>query len=216
MPLSGQNIQVSWKLKVPPCLFLFDAFPLSTVLASHWMALLNIKCISFCLLFCKPVLKSKLWRCTSLSFEGFKLWAETFSKCCRRNICIFLYLMDQKQLCWFCWCTCFSQEKYFMSLHCQSQVIYFHLKRVMFVSCLQMCAAGHRRVNSTLYKGECEPCHCYGHASLCDDITGHCLVKSMGIILGLFTRLEHKCFRTCGMKGDNLVQLSAVFDLPYL
>ncbi|KAJ8385914.1 hypothetical protein AAFF_G00178760 [Aldrovandia affinis] len=39
----------------------------------------------------------------------------------------------------------------------------------------EMCAAGHRRVNSTLYKGVCEPCRCHGHASLCDDITGRCL-----------------------------------------
>ncbi|KAI1897462.1 hypothetical protein AGOR_G00083530 [Albula goreensis] len=39
----------------------------------------------------------------------------------------------------------------------------------------ETCAVGYRRVNSTLYKGVCEPCRCYGHSSLCDDITGHCL-----------------------------------------
>ncbi|XP_036405402.1 laminin subunit alpha-2 isoform X1 [Megalops cyprinoides] len=39
----------------------------------------------------------------------------------------------------------------------------------------ETCASGYRRVNSTLFKGVCEPCHCHGHATLCDDITGHCL-----------------------------------------
>ncbi|XP_064196122.1 laminin subunit alpha-2 isoform X2 [Anguilla rostrata] len=39
----------------------------------------------------------------------------------------------------------------------------------------EICAAGSRRVNGTLYGGVCEPCRCNGHASLCDYITGHCM-----------------------------------------
>uniref|UniRef100_A0A4W5KBC8 Laminin subunit alpha 2 n=1 Tax=Hucho hucho TaxID=62062 RepID=A0A4W5KBC8_9TELE len=39
----------------------------------------------------------------------------------------------------------------------------------------RMCSLGHRRVNSTMFKGVCEPCDCQGHATDCDDITGQCL-----------------------------------------
>ncbi|XP_071006528.1 laminin subunit alpha-2 isoform X1 [Oncorhynchus clarkii lewisi] len=39
----------------------------------------------------------------------------------------------------------------------------------------EMCSSGNRRVNSTLFKGVCEPCDCQGHATNCDDITGQCL-----------------------------------------
>ncbi|KAK3506985.1 hypothetical protein QTP70_034266 [Hemibagrus guttatus] len=40
---------------------------------------------------------------------------------------------------------------------------------------VETCAEGYRRVNGTLHQGVCELCHCHGHASHCDDITGHCL-----------------------------------------
>ncbi|XP_069052056.1 laminin subunit alpha-2 isoform X1 [Lepisosteus oculatus] len=39
----------------------------------------------------------------------------------------------------------------------------------------EICAAGFRRVNSTVYKGLCEPCQCFGHSDHCDDFTGKCL-----------------------------------------
>ncbi|XP_058247538.1 laminin subunit alpha-2 isoform X3 [Hemibagrus wyckioides] len=39
----------------------------------------------------------------------------------------------------------------------------------------ETCAEGYRRVNGTLHQGVCELCHCHGHSSHCDDITGHCL-----------------------------------------
>lgn len=40
----------------------------------------------------------------------------------------------------------------------------------------QSCIPGFRRVNGNLYNGVCEACHCHGHASQCDEVTGHCLV----------------------------------------
>ncbi|MCJ8749866.1 hypothetical protein PDJAM_G00192530 [Pangasius djambal] len=46
------------------------------------------------------------------------------------------------------------------------------LQRVRHV---RMCAEGYRRVNGILHQGVCELCRCHGHASHCDDITGHCL-----------------------------------------
>ncbi|XP_062857847.1 laminin subunit alpha-2 [Trichomycterus rosablanca] len=39
----------------------------------------------------------------------------------------------------------------------------------------ETCSEGYRRVNGTLHHGICEPCRCHGHATQCDDITGHCL-----------------------------------------
>uniref|UniRef100_A0A674B6M8 Laminin, alpha 2 n=1 Tax=Salmo trutta TaxID=8032 RepID=A0A674B6M8_SALTR len=39
----------------------------------------------------------------------------------------------------------------------------------------QMCSSGHRRVNSSVFQGVCEPCDCHGHATQCDDITRQCL-----------------------------------------
>uniref|UniRef100_A0A8C3JNQ0 Laminin subunit alpha-2 n=1 Tax=Calidris pygmaea TaxID=425635 RepID=A0A8C3JNQ0_9CHAR len=37
------------------------------------------------------------------------------------------------------------------------------------------CWPRHRRVNGTIFGGICAPCTCFGHADLCDDITGECL-----------------------------------------
>uniref|UniRef100_A0A8C3RNL2 Laminin subunit alpha 2 n=1 Tax=Chelydra serpentina TaxID=8475 RepID=A0A8C3RNL2_CHESE len=42
-------------------------------------------------------------------------------------------------------------------------------------SFLQSCWPRHRRVNATIFGGICEPCTCFGHADVCDDITGECL-----------------------------------------
>ncbi|XP_060740347.1 laminin subunit alpha-2 isoform X3 [Tachysurus vachellii] len=39
----------------------------------------------------------------------------------------------------------------------------------------ETCEEGYRRVNGTLHQGVCELCHCHGHTSHCDDITGQCL-----------------------------------------
>ncbi|NWJ04763.1 LAMA2 protein, partial [Crypturellus undulatus] len=39
----------------------------------------------------------------------------------------------------------------------------------------ESCWPLHRRVNGTIFGGVCEPCTCFGHAELCDDITGECL-----------------------------------------
>ncbi|XP_037698911.1 laminin subunit alpha-2 isoform X2 [Choloepus didactylus] len=41
-------------------------------------------------------------------------------------------------------------------------------------SSCESCWPRHRRVNSTLFGGICEPCQCFGHAESCDDITGVC------------------------------------------
>ncbi|KAM6433798.1 laminin subunit alpha-2 [Rhynochetos jubatus] len=39
----------------------------------------------------------------------------------------------------------------------------------------ESCWPRHRRVNGTVFGGICAPCTCFGHAELCDDITGECL-----------------------------------------
>ncbi|KAM6406959.1 laminin subunit alpha-2 isoform 4-T4 [Pluvialis apricaria] len=39
----------------------------------------------------------------------------------------------------------------------------------------ESCWPRHRRVNGTIFGGVCAPCTCFGHAELCDDITGQCL-----------------------------------------
>ncbi|NXK18550.1 LAMA2 protein, partial [Arenaria interpres] len=39
----------------------------------------------------------------------------------------------------------------------------------------ESCWPRHRRVNGTIFGGICAPCTCFGHADLCDDITGQCL-----------------------------------------
>ncbi|RXM36346.1 Laminin subunit alpha-2 [Acipenser ruthenus] len=39
----------------------------------------------------------------------------------------------------------------------------------------EACLTGFRRANSTLYRGLCEPCQCFGHSDYCDDFTGECL-----------------------------------------
>ncbi|XP_071323558.1 laminin subunit alpha-2 isoform X3 [Trachinotus anak] len=39
----------------------------------------------------------------------------------------------------------------------------------------EACIPGFRRVNGNLYNGVCEACHCHGHATQCDEVTGHCL-----------------------------------------
>nr|XP_009687092.1 PREDICTED: laminin subunit alpha-2 [Struthio camelus australis] len=39
----------------------------------------------------------------------------------------------------------------------------------------ESCWPQHRRVNGTIFGGVCAPCTCFGHAELCDDITGKCL-----------------------------------------
>ncbi|XP_029878037.1 laminin subunit alpha-2 isoform X7 [Aquila chrysaetos chrysaetos] len=39
----------------------------------------------------------------------------------------------------------------------------------------ESCWPRHRRVNGTIFDGVCAPCTCFGHAELCDDITGECL-----------------------------------------
>uniref|UniRef100_A0A8B9U8R8 Laminin subunit alpha-2 n=1 Tax=Anas zonorhyncha TaxID=75864 RepID=A0A8B9U8R8_9AVES len=43
------------------------------------------------------------------------------------------------------------------------------------LSTLQYCWPQHRRVNGTIFGGVCTPCTCFGHAEMCDDITGECL-----------------------------------------
>lgn len=42
---------------------------------------------------------------------------------------------------------------------------------------MQSCWPRYRRVNGTVFDGVCAPCTCFGHAELCDDITGECLVS---------------------------------------
>ncbi|XP_057345251.1 laminin subunit alpha-2 isoform X1 [Manis pentadactyla] len=42
-------------------------------------------------------------------------------------------------------------------------------------SSCELCWPRHRRVNSTIFGGICEPCQCFGHAESCDDVTGECL-----------------------------------------
>ncbi|PNJ78488.1 LAMA2 isoform 7 [Pongo abelii] len=42
-------------------------------------------------------------------------------------------------------------------------------------SSCESCWPRHRRVNSTIFGGICEPCQCFGHAESCDDVTGECL-----------------------------------------
>ncbi|XP_006885094.1 PREDICTED: laminin subunit alpha-2-like [Elephantulus edwardii] len=42
-------------------------------------------------------------------------------------------------------------------------------------SSCETCWPRHRRVNGTIFGGICEPCHCFGHAESCDDITAECL-----------------------------------------
>uniref|UniRef100_A0A8B9EMM7 Laminin subunit alpha-2 n=1 Tax=Anser cygnoides TaxID=8845 RepID=A0A8B9EMM7_ANSCY len=39
----------------------------------------------------------------------------------------------------------------------------------------EYCWPRHRRVNGTIFGGVCAPCTCFGHAEMCDDITGECL-----------------------------------------
>ncbi|EOB08656.1 Laminin subunit alpha-2, partial [Anas platyrhynchos] len=39
----------------------------------------------------------------------------------------------------------------------------------------EYCWPQHRRVNGTIFGGVCTPCTCFGHAEMCDDITGECL-----------------------------------------
>ncbi|KAF4796257.1 Laminin subunit alpha-2 [Turdus rufiventris] len=39
----------------------------------------------------------------------------------------------------------------------------------------ESCWPRHRRVNGTIFGGVCAPCTCFGHADVCDDITGACL-----------------------------------------
>uniref|UniRef100_A0A8C0BVX9 Laminin subunit alpha-2 n=1 Tax=Buteo japonicus TaxID=224669 RepID=A0A8C0BVX9_9AVES len=39
----------------------------------------------------------------------------------------------------------------------------------------ESCWPRYRRVNGTIFDGVCAPCTCFGHAELCDDITGECL-----------------------------------------
>ncbi|XP_058469730.1 laminin subunit alpha-2 isoform X2 [Solea solea] len=39
----------------------------------------------------------------------------------------------------------------------------------------EACIPGFRRVNGNLYNGVCEACHCHGHATRCDEVTGHCV-----------------------------------------
>ncbi|NXJ80686.1 LAMA2 protein, partial [Trogon melanurus] len=39
----------------------------------------------------------------------------------------------------------------------------------------ESCWPRHRRVNGTIFDGICAPCTCFGHAELCDDMTGKCL-----------------------------------------
>uniref|UniRef100_A0A8C0BVD9 Laminin subunit alpha-2 n=1 Tax=Buteo japonicus TaxID=224669 RepID=A0A8C0BVD9_9AVES len=40
---------------------------------------------------------------------------------------------------------------------------------------MNSCWPRYRRVNGTIFDGVCAPCTCFGHAELCDDITGECL-----------------------------------------
>ncbi|XP_034018533.1 laminin subunit alpha-2 isoform X2 [Thalassophryne amazonica] len=39
----------------------------------------------------------------------------------------------------------------------------------------EMCHPGFRRVEGMQYNGVCEACRCHGHATQCDEFTGHCL-----------------------------------------
>ncbi|KAM4522102.1 laminin subunit alpha-2 isoform 2-T2 [Odontesthes bonariensis] len=39
----------------------------------------------------------------------------------------------------------------------------------------EACVPGFRRVNSNLYNGVCELCRCHGHATQCNEVTGHCM-----------------------------------------
>lgn len=47
------------------------------------------------------------------------------------------------------------------------------------LSC-EMCSSGFERVPGGLYLGTCAGCNCNGHASACDPISGHCLVRANG------------------------------------
>lgn len=59
----------------------------------------------------------------------------------------------------------------------EMQYIYSPLCTVSNRLCaFQACVPGFRRVHGNLYNGVCEACHCHGHASRCDEVTGHCLV----------------------------------------
>ena len=44
------------------------------------------------------------------------------------------------------------------------------------LSC-ELCDFGYRRLNTTLFRGECVPCDCHGHAADCDPYTGQCSVS---------------------------------------
>ena len=45
------------------------------------------------------------------------------------------------------------------------------------------CAPGYTRSSEGLYLGLCQPCQCFGHASLCHAETGVCLVNSFQNLL---------------------------------
>lgn len=45
------------------------------------------------------------------------------------------------------------------------------------LSC-EMCSSGFERVPGGLYLGTCAGCNCNGHATACDPISGHCLVRT--------------------------------------
>uniref|UniRef100_A0A8C0EF99 Basement membrane-specific heparan sulfate proteoglycan core protein n=1 Tax=Bubo bubo TaxID=30461 RepID=A0A8C0EF99_BUBBB len=49
------------------------------------------------------------------------------------------------------------------------------LIRATYSHGMNSCWPQHRRVNGTIFGGVCAPCTCFGHAELCDDITGECL-----------------------------------------
>ena len=39
------------------------------------------------------------------------------------------------------------------------------------------CATGYTRSTEGLYLGLCQPCQCFGHASICHTETGVCIVS---------------------------------------
>uniref|UniRef100_A0A8C3H0K1 Laminin subunit alpha-2 n=1 Tax=Corvus moneduloides TaxID=1196302 RepID=A0A8C3H0K1_CORMO len=49
------------------------------------------------------------------------------------------------------------------------------LIRATYSNGMNSCWPRHRRVNGTVFGGVCAPCTCFGHADMCDDITGACL-----------------------------------------